>query len=197
MCDRPPPGGEPLLIAPKGPGAIFLCACMVANCVKQRLPRLTQRDVLSTGRFEWFIFTDQETNYALRRSREPLLNTKVRPSSLWKEYARILGHAQKRLPSRRWAIAHHMNAITAPRFSPYLLRPWPTWLKGEMGRSLLFAAIPSSLLHPIKRLLQNLEVAGVVELGAAGLNPFLFQRVLGRTIDLVENSKQARERLIC
>jgi hypothetical protein len=37
----------------------------------------------------------------------------------------------------------------------------------------------------------------VIELGAAGLDPLLFQCVFGRTIDLVENSEKAGERHIC
>jgi hypothetical protein len=63
----------------------------------------------------------------------------------------------------------------------------------------LFAAIPSeclSLLHAIKRLLQNLEVARVIELGPGGLDPLLFQCVFGRSIDLVENPEKAGERHI-
>ena len=51
-----------------------------------------------------------------------------------------------------------------------------------------------SLLHPIKRLLQNLEIARVIELGTSGLNPLSFQRVFGRTINLVKHPKEPRER---
>jgi hypothetical protein len=53
------------------------------------------------------------------------------------------------------------------------------------------------LLHPIEGFLQNLQVAGMIEFGPAGLDPFLFQRILSRTIDLVENSKQPGKGYIC
>ena len=52
------------------------------------------------------------------------------------------------------------------------------------------------LLQPIKRLLQDLQIAGVIELRSSGLYPLLFQRILGRTIDLIEHPKQTGERQI-
>lgn len=50
------------------------------------------------------------------------------------------------------------------------------------------------LFHPIKRLLQNLDITGVIKLGSSGFDPLLFQRILGRTIDLIEHPKKTGER---
>jgi len=51
---------------------------------------------------------DNTSRWAIRGSR--LFNPDLRPSSLWKEEARSLAYALKRLPSRRWAITHHVIA---------------------------------------------------------------------------------------
>ena len=49
ICDRPVPGGEPLLIASKEPGAISLGASMATNCFKQAAPANVSTRGLSPG----------------------------------------------------------------------------------------------------------------------------------------------------
>ena len=49
MCDRPPPGGEPLLRVPKGPRAISLGACTATNFFKQAVPADVSTRGLSLG----------------------------------------------------------------------------------------------------------------------------------------------------
>jgi hypothetical protein len=44
-----------------------------------------------------------------RRSREPLALTRFGRPSAEAKFMRMTGHAPKRLPSRRWAIAHYMD----------------------------------------------------------------------------------------
>ena len=54
-CGRPAPGGEPLLRVPKDLAYSFQSEEGGTIGLNRRLPRITQRDVLSTGRFEQFI----------------------------------------------------------------------------------------------------------------------------------------------
>src|SRR5262245_47179805 len=52
-------------------------------------------------------------------------------------------------------------------------------------------------LHPIKRFLQDFEIAGVPNFVARIFNPFLFQRVLRWTIGFVEDAEHTGERKRC
>ena len=56
--------------------------------------------------------------------------------------------------------------------------------------------LPRSL-HPIKRFLKNLDIAGVANLFARILNPLLFQRIFRWTIGFVEDAEYAGERKRC
>src|SRR6266576_6958348 len=49
-------------------------------------------------------------------------------------------------------------------------------------------------LHFVEGFLENFEIAGVAGLFARVLNPFLLQRVFGRTIGFVKHAKDAGER---
>ena len=53
---------------------------------------------------------DKTSRWIIRGSR--LFNPIFGLPRAGKKYARFLGHVLKRLPSRRWAITHHVNAIT-------------------------------------------------------------------------------------
>ena len=55
-------------------------------------------------------------------------------------------------------------------------------------------SIAQRSLHPIERLLQQLQIARLAELLARAIDPFLLQRVLGRAIALVEDPEYAGER---
>lgn len=48
-------------------------------------------------------------------------------------------------------------------------------------------------LHPIEGFLKELEIAGLAQLLAGGIDPLLFERVLSWTIVLVENTEDAGE----
>lgn len=52
-------------------------------------------------------------------------------------------------------------------------------------------------LHPIKRLLEKLEVARAVRLLAAAIDPLLLQRILSRPIGLIEDTEDTREGQRC
>jgi hypothetical protein len=107
MCDVPPPGGEPLWNVPESPRNFRLNANTAETRENRRLPRTTQRDA-STGGLRC-AYTQPLSYVALGNSREPPAATFLGQITRLYEYREVAVYMPKRLPSKQWVIAHHMN----------------------------------------------------------------------------------------
>jgi len=83
--DRPPAGGEPLLIAPTGSRSIPPDACTATNCFKPAAPANVSARGLSLAAWNKRFELTGRQYIALGNSREPLFDPMAWPSSLWME----------------------------------------------------------------------------------------------------------------
>ena len=114
ICDRPPPGGEPLLSVPEELAYSFQSVEGRSIGLNRRLPRITQRDA-SRVAFGSFTRRTIELLHAGLFAGAACRNI-LRPDGALKRKLRGWPDTrQKRLPSRRWVISHHVNAPALSR----------------------------------------------------------------------------------
>ena len=113
MCDHPAPGGEPLWRV-LDDLTIFVSALPSAKEYRnRRLPRITQRFAAFRSGLKRIEVTG--TCFALGYSREPPVFTRPGRTSIATKCARAARYTPKRLPSRRWVIAHRIDPRTTTR----------------------------------------------------------------------------------
>jgi hypothetical protein len=101
------PGGEPLWPAPRRPREFRLNADPAETCKSRRLPGTSQRFRSSMAGCKRIRAMGK--CFALGNSREPPAETFLGRVDVEAEIREVASHAAKRLPSRRWAIAHHIS----------------------------------------------------------------------------------------
>jgi len=112
-CDRPACGGEPLWHVPGHPRNFRPSANTAETCENRRLPGTTQRDPFTLGLR--FVYTRLIELHRAGLFAGAACFHAFRPYSRFEEIRGVARHVPKRLASRRWATAHHMNAPSLSR----------------------------------------------------------------------------------
>ena len=109
-CDRPAPGGEPLLRVPEELALFSPERERQKDRVKQAAPANCPARCIVHRSVRMVDFAHQETNHALRRSREPPVSARFGCTNDETNFTMGRNTGLKRLPSRRWAMTCVNNA---------------------------------------------------------------------------------------